>query len=380
MSHARPYPGTAPPAQPTVPPQRASGPWESGPQRGAGASPRHARAALPALTARLAYIVLCAAGLVILLRQYGPAARVFPVEAVTAFVLLAAALAIGAWALCRIRPVRPPSAGSAAAAVAWGVTAPVGLAMVANQALIGMWSKGAGLAFAADWAPALSAPLNEEVLKLAGVVLIAVAAPWAVRGPVDGFILGALVGLGFQMVENATYALNLVMQQGATDGLQSTLLSVVLRVGLTGLGTHWAMSAVAGTAVGILAAERWRPGRRRAAGAAVLVLVAVALHWFFDAPLLGGSVAGTLVKVAAGFCTAMVVYFAVRHGYRRRVRRALADAGEALDLHRSDALALARRSGRRKALLRVPLPDRPAAESRQRELLATAERRADAEE
>ncbi|MFC7741447.1 PrsW family glutamic-type intramembrane protease [Nocardiopsis composta] len=238
-----------------------------------------------------------------------------------------------------------------------------------------MWNVLLGVPAGTAWGPSLTAPLNEELLKLAGVVILAVAAPSALRGPVDGFILGALVGLGFQVVENALYALNTVVLQGATAGGVSVLVSLALRIVVTGAGSHWAMTAIAGTAVGLLAAARWRPGPRRAWAAGLLVLFAMALHGFFNAPVLS-SLPGAVAKTAVVFTSALLVYLVVRAGYRRRVRNALEAEGAAVDLHRSDARELATRHGRRAALHRIPAPDRPTAARRQLRLLKAAERKA----
>ncbi|GAA1098368.1 PrsW family intramembrane metalloprotease [Nocardiopsis composta] len=333
----------------------------------------------PAVTASLAaaavFALLCVAGAVSTAVRTAGLIRAFPVEALLAVAALAVMLAAGVWVLRRIRPVRPPGAASSAAAVLWGAAAATGLALIANDALLSVWNVLLGVPAGTAWGPSLTAPLNEELLKLAGVVILAVAAPSALRGPVDGFILGALVGLGFQVVENALYALNTVVLQGATAGGVSVLVSLALRIVVTGAGSHWAMTAIAGTAVGLLAAARWRPGPRRAWAAGLLVLFAMALHGFFNAPVLS-SLPGAVAKTAVVFTSALLVYLVVRAGYRRRVRNALEAEGAAVDLHRSDARELATRHGRRAALHRIPAPDRPTAARRQLRLLKAAERKA----
>ncbi|MFW5417528.1 PrsW family intramembrane metalloprotease [Nocardiopsis sp. CNT-189] len=334
----------------------------------------------PEVTASLAaaavFALLCAAGTVSTAVRAGGLVRVFPVEALLAAAVLAAVLAAGYWALRRIRPVRPPGAAAAAAALLWGAAAATGLALIANAALLSVWNSVLGVPAGTSWGPSLTAPVNEELIKAAGVVILAVAAPSALRGPMDGFVLGALAGLGFQLAENAIYALETIVMQGATAGGASVLGSLALRVGLTGAGSHWAMTAVAGTAVGLLAAARWRPGPRRAWAAGLLMLFAMALHALFNAPVLV-SLPGTAAKTAAVFTAALLVYLPVRAAYRRRLRNALEAEGQAVDLRRSDARELATRHGRRNALQRIPAPDRPAAARRQLRLLKAAERRLD---
>ena len=178
----------------------------------------------------------------------------------------------------------------------------------------------------------------------------------------------------FSRIETAI-AVDAIIAQGATDGVASVVQTLFLRVGVTGLGSHWAMSAVAGTAIGLLAAAGWRPGVRRTVGALLLLALAMGVHWFFDSPLLE-DLLGVLVKTLTVFVAALAVYFVARHAYRRRVRQALAEEGEELGVRRSSAVALANRHGRRRELGRVAYPERPAVRARQKQMVAAAEDRA----
>lgn len=362
----------------SVPSPRSARQDESGPRHASERPPEGGRARgqrLPALAALVLIGVLCAVGLGYLALRFTGLVRVFFSEAALAVFLGLVTLAFGFWVLRRIRPVRDPALGASVAAVAWGLTAATAGGVVANAGLGSIWAKSLGLPFSEVWGAALTAPLNEELLKLAGIVLVAVAFPAAVRGPVDGFVIGSLVGLGFEVTENFVYSMNAIVQAGGTGGLTPVVQTTVVRLVLTGLGSHWAMSAVAGTAVGLLAAVAWRPGRRRAMAAALLVVLAMALHWLLDSPLFDG-IGGVVFKVAVVFLTTMAVYFTVRQAYRHRVRAALASEGGALGMRRSAATALANRHGRVRELRHVADPERPAVERRQEQMLAIAEDRA----
>ncbi|MFC4564469.1 PrsW family intramembrane metalloprotease [Nocardiopsis mangrovi] len=317
--------------------------------------------------------VLCAAGVISILVSFGAQMRVFPGETMLSLLLLAVSVAIGFALLRRIRPVWSPPRGLSAACVLWGATAATGAALLANNGVHGMLSKTAGLPFTSLWGAALSAPVNEELLKLCGLALIALAAPRAFRGPMDGFVFGALVGLGFQVMENLTYALNLVVQQGATAGAGSVILSFAARVLLTGWGSHWAMTAVAGAGFGLIAAAAGRAPARRLVPAVLLILLAVAMHWFFNAPLLAATTGGTLFASLLNFVIAVVVYFTVRHAYRHRMMRAFAGDVAAGRMSEADAMTLMRRGSRRKALRGSVGPDRSMAAALQSERLARAE-------
>lgn len=358
-----------------VPPPRGvdTAPAAARPPRSAGSGdggrPATARVAVLAVGA------LCLFSVGVMVFDFWGMVRVFPGVAALAVVLCAITLLFGYWALRRIRPVRAPDTKTSLVAVAWGFTGAAGLALLANNAFSGIWAKSISVEFAEKWDAALSAPLNEEALKIVGIVLIALAFPRAVRGPMDGFVIGSLVGLGFQVVENFFYALLSVIQSGAVNVMVSAGLSSVMRVLVTGLATHWALSALTGTAVGLIAASAWRPGARRSVMALLLVLTAMVLHWLFDAPLWTGN-AGVLGRVLFNFALVMVVYFVVRRFYRRRVLAALEKEGEALGMGRSEARSLARRRGRRKALRAIPEADRAQTAERQRYLVDVAEDRA----
>src|SRR5262245_34287527 len=80
----------------------------------------------------------------------------------------------------------------------------------------------------------LSAPIVEELIKAAGVVLIF----WMLRdefdGMRDGFVYGALVGVGFNWFEAPLY----IMQGYLRDGIAPYSLQLGVRYGLLGLGGH----------------------------------------------------------------------------------------------------------------------------------------------
>ncbi len=166
----------------------------SRPGRGRPVGPRQA--------ARVLIALVCLVSLGSLAYRMFGVAVAFPAVWAGAFLLGALTLVFGYWLLRRIRPVRAPGTAVSLAAVAWGLFAVTALALAANESLDAVLAKTMGPQAADTWGAAVSGPIDEELLKLAGVVLIAVAFPHAVRGPVDGFVIGALTGLGFQVTEN----------------------------------------------------------------------------------------------------------------------------------------------------------------------------------
>jgi hypothetical protein len=132
----------------------------------------------------------------------------------------------------------------------------------------------------------------EETLKAVGVVLIYLIARSEINGLVDGFVYGAIVGLGFAVVENVFYFVGQFGGQpaGVLGGffirvLASGLYGHVLYTGLTGMGIAWFVTRT-----------DLRPGRRLLV-AGGLCLVAVLAHFRWNSPLLNLFPTGELTPL-----------------------------------------------------------------------------------
>jgi protease PrsW len=316
-------------------------------------------------------VLAAAFGTAVLSWQFSRFLVVFPGSALLAVVLELPLLFVGFVVLRRLRPVRPPALTWSLAAVVWGATAAAGCALLANRGLIGLWAKGAGTRFAANWSASLSAPLNEEILKLCGVVMIVLAAQAVIQGPLDGLIIGALVGLGFQATENVTYGLNNIVLSGATDASQAVFDSFALRVGVTALGSHWTMSAVAGAGVGYLVARRRGAEHGSVLAAVACLLTAMAMHLIFDAPEIA-----EVVKVGLNFVIVLALYLLLTSAYLTRARWALADGVAAGTISQREAASLLSRRRRRHELHEATEAERQVVAAQQGRHLADVEREA----
>jgi len=314
-------------------------------------------------------VLACAFGTAVLSWQFFRYVWVFPGAAMAAVVLEIPLLVVGFVLLRRLRPARPPALTWSGAALAWGATAAAGCALLANRGLTDLWAKGAGTRFAGDWSASLSAPLNEETLKLCGVIMIVLAAPAVIQGPLDGLIVGALVGLGFQATENVTYGLNTIVLSGATEPVRAVVDSFAVRVGLTALGSHWTMSAIAGAGVGYLVARRRGPDHGNVLPAVACLLTAMAMHLIFDAPQIP-----ELIKVGLNFTVFVVVYLLLTNAYLGRARDALAERVVAGKISAHDAASLLSRRRRRHDLDQVAAAERDLLAAEQRSHLADVER------
>ena len=143
-----------------------------------------------------------------------------------------------------------------------------------------------GAEFAREWGAALIGPGVEELVKFLGVVVLYLIARSEFDDVLDGFVYGALVGLGFTLSEDMYYFfVHFVGQAGASDlgGLFEGFFmrivvggpySHVLLTGLTGMGLAWYVT---------------RPDiarGRRLLAAFLLYAAGVAAHFVWNSPLL----------------------------------------------------------------------------------------------
>jgi protease PrsW len=239
------------------------------------------------------YCLLVVVGAVVLSGQISIAAAAYSgalISGVIAFGLLAVGYL---WFIHYEDRYTTVPAKLAGAGFVWGAVAAIGaFALLGNDAVMSLYSKTLGASFAYDWGAALTAPVDEELAKGAGVLLLLTLAPRLVRSPFDGLILGAFVGLGFQISEDISYAFigaaNSFGDVGAAWG------TIVVRT-LSSISSHWMYTAVFGA--GLV----WFVGRpdvpaRKWLGAG-LMLAAMLMHglWDASAAIAGSSDLGWLV-------------------------------------------------------------------------------------
>lgn len=102
------------------------------------------------------------------------------------------------------------------------------MAAHANDAIIALYAKIFGQSWAADRGAGLAAPFTEETAKGIGLLLLITMAPRFVRTAFDGFILGAFIGLGFQLFEDAVYGLNSAGSQFGANQIDAAMTTIAL--------------------------------------------------------------------------------------------------------------------------------------------------------
>jgi RsiW-degrading membrane proteinase PrsW (M82 family) len=168
------------------------------------------------------------------------------------------------------------------AAFVWGAVAATTLASIGNAGWGIVVARLAGPEFASRWTAALTAPFVEEILKGVGVVLIVLIARDEVDDVMDGFVYGALCGLGFTVVEDVFYFI--AVFGGDVEGV---LRGFFVRVIASGLYSHVLYTGLVGMAIAIVTTRREeRPLRGRLRLAGSLAGAAVFGHFLWDSPIL----------------------------------------------------------------------------------------------
>ncbi|MGX1771736.1 PrsW family intramembrane metalloprotease [Nocardia brasiliensis] len=164
----------------------------------------------------------------------------------------------------------------------WGALAGPGIAMFANDHNMRVIQNLAGDAFAIDWQAPISAAIVEEAVKGVGVFAVACLARPLLYRPMHGLLLGGCTGLGFQVVENLTYEANAGLLSAQHDPGYAVLVGIVRL--LTGVTSHWMLTALAGIGIVLAVARTDWPARRRAQAFLLFYLLGAALHFGWDAP------------------------------------------------------------------------------------------------
>lgn len=187
-----------------------------------------------------------------------------------------------------------------------------------------------------------TAPVVEESMKGLALLLLFLFRPEEVDSLFDGLIYGALVGLGFEAVENALYIRHAFIQSGW--GVFSVML--VLRLGFFGF-THAFYTALTGLGM----AFAWLNARQIWAWVAIPIgwLLAVTAHSLHNAAVstsLVGFLLGILADWAGFWTLVAIAFYALRREQRwlRKYLREEVERGVITEPHYATACSLQRRA------------------------------------
>jgi RsiW-degrading membrane proteinase PrsW (M82 family) len=231
-------------------------------------------------------LVLTLGGFLLTAADIGFALVKFPVATAVAIALFALHGTVLFLIIRSLDYLEPEPPRLVLAALAWGGFVAAGLAGFPNGAVIDILTRFLSPTTVADWSAAIAAPPDEEILKGLGVVMIVLLARRQINSVTDGVVYGAFVGLGFEVLENISYATNAAW---AGDPQEATSLVVgmfLLRGVINGLWGHAAFTAITGAGVAWAVLRRDRSGPLRVAVALLGLVGAMLGHFLWNSPLI----------------------------------------------------------------------------------------------
>jgi protease PrsW len=189
----------------------------------------------------------------------------------------------------------------------WGGFAATGaMAANANDAILALYGKTFGQVWALNWGAGLAAPFTEEWAKGSGLLLLIAMAPRQVRTAFDGFILGAFIGLGFQIVEDITYAMTSAGTQFGANQIGASIGTIILRM-VSGVAAHILYSAIFCAGLVYLLGRPAEP--RRVGRGLLLIAIPMLLHGTWDslAAIAGPSALKLIGLLIATIVIALVI-------------------------------------------------------------------------
>ena len=171
----------------------------------------------------------------------------------------------------------------------WGAVAVLPLALATNNSLVELWVKLFGTGIGIGWIVAIIPPPVEEILKFLGIVVVFLIARSEFDDTLDGFVYGALVGLGFQIAEDMFYFFTHFI--GPAQGINeigALIEGYWIRIISSGLYSHPLYAGLSGMGLAYWATRTDQPLQRRKVFLVGGLLLAIALHVFWNQPLFNG--------------------------------------------------------------------------------------------
>ena len=292
-------------------------------------------------------------------------------------VLLLAATAIPVGLIIyRLDQFEPEPASLIAVALLWGGVVALTFAGLANTEALSFLQHIMSASKVDSWGAAIVAPLDEEFYKGTGLIMIYLLARNEINGVMDGLVYGAMIGLGFQTVENVQYFM-LAVGQSHGGQVGAVVSMYFVRVILSGLYSHMLFTGLLGFGFAWFVTQRSRPFGARLGVLALCGVLAWAAHFVWDSPWLDslmsqstGSNIGALIIKGVPFLVLLLLMLIFA---RRREGRAFAGlmaaeiGGEVVTQKEFQTLQSGRR--RRRELKQVRRANGPAARGLVRRLM-----------
>jgi RsiW-degrading membrane proteinase PrsW (M82 family) len=218
-------------------------------------------------------------------------------------VVLLAAVAIPVGVIVyRLDQFEPEPAALIVVALLWGGVVALSFAAVANSSFLTFLQRVMPSAQVDSWGAAVVAPIDEEFYKGAGLVMIYLMARDEIDGLMDGLVYGAMIGLGFQVIENVQYFIHAAAQSGSGQ-IGPVISTFFVRVLIAGLYSHMLFTGLLGFGFAYFVTRRTASWARRAGVFALFIVLAWAAHFVWNSPWLD-----SLTSASAGmFVLALVI-------------------------------------------------------------------------
>ncbi len=172
-----------------------------------------------------------------------------------------------------------------AAALLWGGIVATTLSIYTNAPISELIFKlTADPIFTQDWSAALTAPFVEEGFKALGIVLLVSIARAELDDVLDGFVWGAMIGIGFLLVEDVFYFVQAYANAGGSYGGVAEIFFI--RIIGAGPYSHFLYTGLIGMGVAYYHTRTDRTPTRRLVVGIALAAAGVAAHFFWNSPLL----------------------------------------------------------------------------------------------
>jgi protease PrsW len=180
-----------------------------------------------------------------------------------------------------------------AVAFGWGASVSVLVALLLNTgAVLTLVALGSSAPAAEVWGATVVAPVVEEGIKGAGVLVLFLAWRRSFDGPVDGVVYAATVAAGFAFVENILYFGRAMTEAAASGEGTGAVATIFAMRAVMSPFAHVLFTACTGLALGIAARSAAR--RLWLVTFPVGLLVAMVLHGLWNGSAAAGDGSGFL--------------------------------------------------------------------------------------
>jgi RsiW-degrading membrane proteinase PrsW (M82 family) len=273
-------------------------------------------------------------------------------------VVLLAATAIPAGVIIyRLDQFEPEPASLIVVALLWGGVVALAFAALVNTWALDFLQHMLPAVRVDSWAAALVAPVDEELYKGAGLVIIYLMARAEFDSVMDGLVYGAMIGLGFQVIENVQYFMFAAGDSGQTSAVVTMYF---LRVILSGLYSHMLFSGLMGFGFAYFVTKQDRTLAKRFGIFALFAFLSWAAHFVWNSPWLEslmtqGTGAFALALVIKGLPFLILLVLLVVFARRREGRAfaALMKSELGSDVVTAGEFQVLRNARRRRQELRI---------------------------